>query len=253
VITFFPSLRDLSLQPQMRNPVTGGLALPAALSAIIFATPSHSQDWPYNLPLGEKYYPEHEHHLKRDFEIQRKLNTATPSGVHKMSDFEGEKFFLDYWQFDEQAFNSMKVDKPLNARRSISSAALLSNISNVEELLPPLLLHAESQQFVPRFFGRGLSERAYQCPTGTNNCAAIGYPNSCCATGESCISLPENDGATIGCCPDGASCGGQIGSCDTAAGYTNCDSENGGCCVPGYTCQGIGCELTRVLEILFSC
>ncbi|KAI4767134.1 hypothetical protein E4T45_14415, partial [Aureobasidium sp. EXF-8846] len=147
-----------------------------------------------------------------------------------MSDFEGEKFFLDYWQFDEQAFNSMKVDKPPNARRSIYSAALLSNISNVEGLLPPLLLHADSQQFVPRFFGRALSERAYQCPTGTNSCASIGYPNSCCTTGETCISLPENDGATIGCCPDGASCGGQIGSCDTAAGYTNCENENGGCC-----------------------
>jgi hypothetical protein len=253
VITFFPSLRDLSLQTQMRNPVTGLLALPAALSAIIFATPSYSQDWPYNLPLGEKYYPEHEHHVKRDLEIKRKLNTATPSGVHKMSDFEGEKFFLDYWQFDEQAFNSMKADKPLNARRSIYSAALLSNISNVEGLLPPLLLHADSQQFVPRFFGRALSERAYQCPTGTNSCASIGYPNSCCATGETCISLPENDGATIGCCPDGASCGGQIGSCDTAAGYTNCENENGGCCVPGYTCQGIGCELTRFPEFLFLC
>jgi hypothetical protein len=233
----------------MRSTVSGLLALPSALFAIIFATPSYGQDWPYNLPLGTKYYPEHEYHIKRDFRIQQKLNLAAPSGVRKMSEHEGEKFFLDYWQFDEQTFDFIEMDKPLNARRSVSSAALLSNISNVEELLPPLLLHAESQQFVPshRFFGRGLSERAYQCPTGTNSCALVGYPNSCCATGETCMSLPENNGATIGCCPDGASCGGQVGSCDTAAGYTNCENENGGCCIPGYTCQGAGCKLARLI------
>jgi hypothetical protein len=235
----------------MRNTVNGLLALPTVLSAIVFATPSYSQDWPYNLPLGVKYYPEHEPHIKRDLGIQQKLNKAAPSGVHKMSDHEGEKFFLDYWQFDDQTIDFVDMDKPPNARRSVSSAALLSNISTVEELLPPLLLHAESQQFVPRFFGRSLSERAFQCPTGTNSCASIGYPNSCCATGETCMSLPENVGATVGCCPDGASCGGQIGSCDSAAGYTNCANENGGCCIPGYTCQGIGCELTRLIMKMF--
>ncbi|KAK6004421.1 hypothetical protein QM012_008283 [Aureobasidium pullulans] len=93
-----------------------------------------------------------------------------------MSDDEGEKFFLDYWQFDEHAFNSIEMDKALRARRSVSSAARLSNISNVEELLPPLLLHAESQPLIPikRFLGRSLFERAYQCPTGTNSCESIG-------------------------------------------------------------------------------
>ncbi|KAI4733412.1 hypothetical protein E4T50_16033 [Aureobasidium sp. EXF-12298] len=227
----------------MRKTVTGLLAIPAALLTVIFATPAYSQDWPYNLPPGAKYYPEHEHHIRRDLEIQQKLNLISPCGMRKMSDDEGEKFFLDYWQFDQQAFDTIGMDKPLHARRSVSSAARLLNISNVEELLPPLLLHAESQQFIPnhRFLGRSLFERAYQCPSGTNSCESIGYPNSCCATGETCISLPDNDGATIGCCPDGASCGGQIGSCDTAAGYTNCKNDNGGCCIPGYTCQGIGC------------
>ncbi|KAI4723017.1 hypothetical protein E4T48_00602 [Aureobasidium sp. EXF-10727] len=224
----------------MRDIATGLLALPVTLFATIFSTPVYSQDWPYNLPPGEKYYPEHEHHIRRDFQIQRKLNTASPSGMRKMSDNEGEKFFLDYWQFDEQTFSSIELE---HARRSVGSAALLTNISNVGELLPPLLLHADSQQFVPnhRIFGLSLFKRAYQCPAGTNSCESVGYPNSCCATGETCISVPENDGATIGCCPDGASCGGQIRSCDTAAGYTQCENDNGGCCVPGYSCQGIGC------------
>ncbi|THW12761.1 hypothetical protein D6D23_10028 [Aureobasidium pullulans] len=227
----------------MRTSVVGLFALPATLFSVIFITPVNGQDWPYNLPAGAKYFPEHEHHIRRDLEIQQRLNVASPSGIRKMSEDEGEKFFLDYWQFGEQDFNSFEIGSPLNLRRSVNPAALLANISNVEELLPPLLLHAESQQFpnLYRFLGRGLSERAYQCPTGTDSCVSIGYPNSCCATGETCISLPENDGATIGCCPDGASCGGEIGLCDTAAGYTSCDNENGGCCVPGYSCQGIGC------------
>ncbi|KAG9903001.1 hypothetical protein KCV05_g15656, partial [Aureobasidium melanogenum] len=140
----------------MRNTVTGLLAIPAALLTAIFATPAYSQDWPYNLPPGAKYYPEHEHRIRRDLEIQQKLNLTSPCGMRKMSDDEGEKFFLDYWQFDQQAFDSIEMDKPLHARRSVSSAARLLNISNVEELLPPLLLHAESQQFISnhRFFGR---------------------------------------------------------------------------------------------------
>ncbi|KAG9676741.1 hypothetical protein KCU99_g3501, partial [Aureobasidium melanogenum] len=133
----------------MRKTVTGLLAIPAALLTVIFATPAYSQDWPYNLPPGAKYYPEHEHHIRRDLEIQQKLNLISPCGMRKMSDDEGEKFFLDYWQFDQQAFDTIGMDKPLHARRSVSSAARLLNISNVEELLPPLLLHAESQQFIP--------------------------------------------------------------------------------------------------------
>ena len=76
------------------------LALPALLTLSIPITSGQSQDWPYNLPAGAKYYPEHESYLKRDLEIQRRINTAPPSAMRKMSEDEGEKFFLDYWQFD---------------------------------------------------------------------------------------------------------------------------------------------------------
>ncbi|KAI5255195.1 hypothetical protein E4T42_01925 [Aureobasidium subglaciale] len=224
----------------MRASASGLFALPVTLIAIIFATPTYSQDWPYNLPPGEKYYPEHEHHIRRNFEIQQRLNDISPFGVRKMSGDQGEKFFLDYWQFGPL---DMDRDKPAQLRRSISPAILFANMSTVEELLPPLLLHADSQQsvFPHRFFGRSLHDRTYQCPIGTNSCDSIGYPNSCCATDETCMSLPESDGATIGCCPNGASCGGKIGSCDTAAGYMTCENDNGGCCIPGYACQGSGC------------
>ncbi|KAG2163672.1 hypothetical protein JADG_003411 [Aureobasidium aubasidani] len=81
----------------MRTSVVGLFALPATLFFVIF-TPVNGQDWPYNLPAGAKYYPEHEHHIRRDLEIQQRLNVASPSGIRKMSEDEGEKFFLDYWQ-----------------------------------------------------------------------------------------------------------------------------------------------------------
>ncbi|KAH0343936.1 hypothetical protein KCU81_g5053, partial [Aureobasidium melanogenum] len=101
----------------MFKTVTGLLAIPVALITTIFATPAYSQDWPYNLPPDAKYYPEHEHRIRRDVEIQQKLNLTSPCGMRKMSDDEGEKFFLDYWQFNEQAFDSIEMDKPLHARR----------------------------------------------------------------------------------------------------------------------------------------
>lgn len=206
-------------------------ALPVLLTFIVSMKPGHAQDWPYNLPPDTKYYPEHEFYLKRNLEIQRRLSTALPSAIRKMSEDEGEKFFLDYWQFDI-------LDHALNLRRSVHPGEIPTNTTAGEQPLPPFLVHSESQQFsqLRRFLGRGLFERAYQCPTGTTSCESIGRPNSCCATGETCVSLSDE---TAGCCPSGASCGGKVGPCDTAAGYTSC--ENGGCCIPGYTCQGIGC------------
>jgi hypothetical protein len=233
----------------MRVPTDDLLTTFACLSLALLPFPSlaissplaDSQDWPYNLPAGVKYHPEHEPHIKRNLEIQQRLNTAFPSGIRKMSHDEGEKFFLNYWQFEAD----------LIFRRSTDSAALLANISNADQaLLPPLLLHADSQQFthLHDFSPRSLSKRAFQCPAGTSNCASIGQPNSCCVTGETCIPLSDSGETVVGCCPSGTTCGGQLGSCDIAAGQTKC--ENGGCCIPGYTCQGIGCELRWTCPLL---
>ncbi|KAL2026577.1 hypothetical protein VTO58DRAFT_102557 [Aureobasidium pullulans] len=106
----------------MRTSVVGLFALPATLFFVIF-TPVNGQDWPYNLPAGAKYYPEHEHHIRRDLEIQQRLNVASPSGIRKMSEDEGEKFFLDYWQFGEQDPNSFEIGSPLSLRRVYASTA----------------------------------------------------------------------------------------------------------------------------------
>ena len=86
------------------------LNLPPALLAIIIACSSavESQEWPYNLPAHVKYYPEEEHVIKRNVEVERRLLSQIPVGMKKMSGDPGEKFMMDFWQFDEQYTNASK-------------------------------------------------------------------------------------------------------------------------------------------------
>src|SRR5450755_1881366 len=78
-------------------------ALPASLLLLIATSPTcvPAQDlqWPYNLPPHVKYYPEDEALVRRDIEIQQRLQRQPAVGVRKMSDDPGEMFFLDYWSF----------------------------------------------------------------------------------------------------------------------------------------------------------
>ncbi|KAK4121090.1 hypothetical protein N657DRAFT_578450 [Parathielavia appendiculata] len=82
--------------------------------------------------------------------------------------------------------------------------------------------------------------RQWACPSGTRSCSSIGYPNSCCGESETCMEVPDTGLGPVGCCPSGATCGGGISGC--ADGSTACGSElGGGCCIPGFVCQGVGC------------
>ncbi|KAK4104249.1 hypothetical protein N658DRAFT_484252 [Parathielavia hyrcaniae] len=84
-----------------------------------------------------------------------------------------------------------------------------------------------------------LERRQWACPSGTRNCSSIGYPNSCCGESETCMEVPDTGLGPVGCCPSGATCGGGISGC--ADGSTACGSEiGGGCCIPGFVCQGVG-------------
>lgn len=81
------------------------LALPAALLGIVLNQPctaaAQELEWPYNLPPHVKYYPEDEGLMKRNLQVQQKLQQQMPARVRKMSGDPGEKFFLDYWQFEQ--------------------------------------------------------------------------------------------------------------------------------------------------------
>jgi hypothetical protein len=86
-----------------------------------------------------------------------------------------------------------------------------------------------------------LEKRQWACPSGTSSCSSIGFPNSCCGEGETCMEVTDTGLGPVGCCPAGATCGGGISGC--AGGSTPCGSEiGGGCCIPGFICQGVGCK-----------
>jgi len=131
--------------------------------------------------------------------------------VHKMIDDPNAMFFLDYWENDE-------IYNPFN---------------------PPISPHISPKEInlIDKIFKRG-----YQCPVGTYSCASINQPYSCCASSETCINVPDTGLGPVGCCPKGSTCNGPVSPCDVSQGFTGCPgTSNGGCCIPGYSCDGIGC------------
>lgn len=240
------------------------LALPTSILLLISttlptasATASDERRWPYNLPAGVKYWPEEEAVVRKSLEVQEKLLKATGAvGMRKMSGDEGEKFFLEYWAFEDddgahgQAFDGQDI-APRIWRRAmdVSGDETLANVTAKSGLLPPFLLHDESPlelQKRPWSLPRSLfAKRDFQCPSNTRNCSSIDRPNSCCAMDETCVIVQDTGLGDVGCCPSGSgnNCGGEVSDCDTDAGYTSCpDSDNGGCCIPNYKCDGIGCK-----------
>lgn len=148
-------------------------------------------------------------------------------------------FMLDDWIFasDTKAQYAMESDY-----EDLGNGTL--------QIRSPLRPVAE-EDFLARMHMRDvLLKRQFQCPEGTNSCSSIGAPNVCCGASSSCINTSSNgDAGSVGCCPNGKTCAGSV-SCDTANGYTACSgSSNGGCCLPGFTCQGVGCESPRAKSV----
>jgi hypothetical protein len=177
----------------------------------------------------------------------------------KMSPDEGEKFYMEYWQFEGPLEQSKLQDTPTQALRNrdeLEEASLLVNTSEAVSWRPAFALHTE-QGPDSLVYGdlrarsaleagnsaaalAALEKRGFTCPTGTSDCSGIGYPNSCCATGENCFSIQDTGLGPVGCCPSGNNCGGVITSCNTP--NTPCpDALGGGCCIPNYVCAGVGC------------
>ncbi|OAA46054.1 hypothetical protein NOR_02807 [Metarhizium rileyi] len=83
-------------------------------------------------------------------------------------------------------------------------------------------------------------ERRSSCPSGMNSCAQQGSPNKCCQEGTYCTDVPDTDVGHVACCRHGSTCGGGVGKCPSGA--TSCAAAlGGGCCIPGFVCQGFGC------------
>lgn len=209
------------------------LTLPSSLLVLLLARCINGGgpelEWPYNLPPHMKYYPQDEAIIRRNVEVQQRLQEQTPTGIRKMSGDPGEKFMMDYWHFDEDQSHEICA---------YGNATTLSNLS------APLKRHGRSgkaRPILPRFLGSQiLDKRAFECPADSYACTSIGRPDSCCGEGSTCQIVPDNGLGDVGCCAGNQVCGGTVSTCPDQ--YTSCpQNPGGGCCLPGYACQGVGC------------
>lgn len=200
-------------------------------------------------------------------QIDAQAQTQLPTAVRKMSPDAGEKFHHEYCAFAEEgaqgaAWSTAATAAAIAARQPFADrdGQLLAANSSAQLLYrPPFAPHADrisegSMNDVDDLWSSGwlsrrraaagalarLEGRQWSCPQGTNSCIDIGYPNSCCQTGEKCVKVKDTGLGPVGCCPTGSTCDGTISDC--ASGNTACASEiGGGCCIPGFVCRGVGC------------
>lgn len=196
----------------------------------------------WELPAQAKRWQEGTNR-RREVEEHLRLGRS-PVGVMKMNPDAGEKFYMEYWQFEQDMAQS--PDSPLRPRNEDEEARLLANGSAAISFRPPFALHTEYVGLKARGLTDGAAvlavlKRGFVCPTGTADCGAIGYPNSCCSTDESCFAIQDTGLGPVGCCPKGGSCGGTITSCN-APNSPCADNLGGGCCIPNYVCEGVGCK-----------
>ncbi|KAE8384882.1 hypothetical protein BDV23DRAFT_165970 [Aspergillus alliaceus] len=181
--------------------------------------------------------------LKRNAAIENQLSQMPVQGIRKMSDDEGEKFFLDYWRFEEANQTDL---------HSSQSSEM------IQPDLPPRLYPYQPSHLVETSDSHGwmshfspLLRRDFKCPAGTDSCTSINRPNSCCSTGSTCELVQDTGSGDVGCCPNGQQCSGTIGSCQQ--GYTSCPASlGGGCCIPGYECVSGGCANVYTVTITLS-
>jgi hypothetical protein len=202
-----------------------------------------SESWRRSPPLHAHYRPEDSPHRRRDLEdIQRRFEAGDKAmGIKKMSVDESEKFWPEYWGFENGSPAGLERKREsgleIAARRDYEEeeeAFLKANSSAILQVRPPFLVHQASASDALAI----LEKRDFQCPTGTTACS--GYPSSCCNTGDTCVTVQDTGFGVVGCCRSGSSCGGIISTCGA---NSRCPSDiGGGCCLPGFSCSGIGCK-----------
>lgn len=184
-----------------------------------------------------------------------------PTAIRKMGTNAEEKILHEYLAFstnDDDTTPQAAVSAP-GFLTPAEQALLAANSSTSIHYRAPLAAHLLSsdsggggaidarRDIDPwESFHRGrmvearLAKRDFSCPTGTASCAAIGYPNSCCQAGATCVQIADTGLGPVGCCPSGESCTGTIACTGDQEG---CSSESGGgCCIPGWSCASVGCE-----------
>lgn len=184
-----------------------------------------------------------------------------PTAIRKLGTDAGEKITHEYFAFGDQ---DSVLQTGTQAKAAVEALGLLTeeeeallavNSSASLSYRAPLARHFDDTSRAldtrysidpweifrnARIIKARLERRDYACPTGTSSCSAIGYPNSCCQTGATCVKIEDTGLGPVGCCPSGESCTGTIACSGEQQG---CSSESGGgCCIPGWSCASVGCE-----------
>lgn len=172
-------------------------------------------------------------------------NNPAPTAIRKQLPGSHDKLFPEHL-----AFAQIPRLSPLEAAEAArifldeqDGDSLGFNITSRRHRPAFALHHEESEASTLRRAAEALSllQKRSACPAGMNSCSDMGSPNKCCQEGTYCTDVPDTTVGHVACCPNGANCGGGIGKCPSDA--TSCPSElGGGCCIPGYVCQGIGCK-----------
>ncbi|PGH12343.1 hypothetical protein AJ80_06753 [Polytolypa hystricis UAMH7299] len=198
-----------------------------------------------------------------------------PMAVRKMSEDEGEKFWLEYWKFEsleayEQGDGDLK-EKHGSKRDVFRQRGVLHGSVEMGELgvntsllTPAFSLHAAEYDqertlsrpwvfarslFSPAYNKKRKEKRNFKCPADTSPCTSIKRPNSCCGTGDRCQWIEDTGLGDVGCCGSQDDCVGN-GVRDCPDGYSSCpENSGGGCCIPGYQCADEGCIFISTLTI----
>lgn len=201
------------------------LLLPTSLLAIIIcqASVSAAERSPTairKLPpdANEKLFPEHLAFAPLSF-------AAAAIAAHKFLEAQDAAFNLDLQHAQLSAGNRPPSSQPRPYRPAFAGHFDDSEANVLRRAAEAL----------------ALLERRAACPSGMSGCDAIGQPNKCCQTDTICTKVDDVSVGGIACCPQGSSCGGKVGACPSGA--VSCPADlGGGCCIPGYVCQGLGCK-----------
>ncbi|KAH0442796.1 hypothetical protein CcaCcLH18_01394 [Colletotrichum camelliae] len=180
--------------------------------------------------------------------IAARVGAENPTAIRKMSPNAGEKLLPDDLAFAKDVF-----DTPLTPHEKLLAARMaddpfLYNASYPHR--PPFAPHSSQAGLGWEHFRRAIDvlnllEKRQACPTKMNSCETIGSPDKCCMTNEVCVKVVDESVGNVACCPAGASCNGPVGICPI--GTTSCAADvGGGCCIPGYVCQGSGCVPSHI-------
>lgn len=192
--------------------------------------------------------------LQRNAAITSQLAAGPALGVKKMSEDEGEKFFLDYWSFGDDFSSGNISERHLSDEDGFSPARF---VAQSYPFGPSYSLGSDGDsQLLPRKNNNSainpFEKRDFKCPTGTTACTSIGRSDRCCGSGETCEIVADTGHGNVGCCPSWKTCSGVIESCQS--GYTACSQAlGGGCCIPGYDCVEGGCKWISCFIFSFAC